>query len=80
MVELQDERFEIVGSALEVGVGMGEDVEGVDKEKLDTEDSIAEKIAGSGIGEVSVDDSHWKRIESEVLCSDFGGTCSEREH
>ena len=71
MVESQDERFGIGGSALEVGV---------DKEKLGTEDLVAEKIVGSGIGEVSVDDSHWKRIELEVLCSDFGGTCSEREH
>ena len=80
MVELQDERFAIVGSALEVGVGLGEDVEGVDMETLGTEDLIAEKIVGSGTGEVSVDDSHWKRIELEELCSDFGGTCIEREH
>jgi hypothetical protein len=56
MVESQAERFGIVGSALEVGVGMGEDVERVDKEKLGTEDLIVEKIAGSGIGEISVDD------------------------
>jgi hypothetical protein len=79
MAELQDERFGIVGSVLEVGVGMGGDVEGVDKEKLGIEDSVDESVAGSGIVAVSAD-SHWRGIEFEVLYSDFAGTCSEREH
>jgi hypothetical protein len=42
MAELQDERFGIVDSALEGGVGMEGDVVEVDKEKLGIEDLVGE--------------------------------------